>query len=255
MDADSKYQLKTFIAPIADTNYYNEKQKIIRVLKDGEQFDCKYLGNFVHPHPNDHLALVVTCEEFIQKTQSVTEERKNFLPGIINKVGDLTDIVFGFVFPISINQEVSGTNASCGGAAFAIENTNMFDPDKISIALSPPLNVDYTNNDKKIDKKDLSNGVFINKDGTVLIKSGPSSITMGEEGIYFGGDIHWASADHNREWMRDNTLAKFIPLTLVTIPMSMPEIPAIEKFAKLANGANKVISVCTKAAKITDLFT
>lgn len=255
MDIESKYQLRSFICEIAGTNYYNEKHQIIRIDIDGKWYDCKYLGLPVYPHPNDYVALVITCDEFIKKTKSVIEDRRSFLPGVINKNGDLDDIYFGIVYPISRRQTVAGANPSSGGAALAIENTNMFDPDKIALALTTPLNVDYTNKDKTTDFKDFSNGVFINKDGSILIKSGASSITMGEEGIYLGGNIHWESSEHNREWLRDNTLAKFIPLTLVTIPISMPELPLVEKFQRIANVANKVVSVSTKAVKVTNLIT
>jgi hypothetical protein len=251
---ESKYQMKSFITAIAGTNYYNEKHQIIRVDIGGEWFDCKYMGGVVVPHPNDHVALVITCEEFMKKTKSVQGSSKDYLPGISNSDGDTKDIPFGFVFPVPRNQQVAGSNASSGGAAFAINNTNMFDIEKVAIALTPPLNVDYTNKDKETDFKDFSNGIFVNKDGTILIKSHASSITMGKEGMYLGGDIHWESIDQNKEWMRDNGLANFIPLTLVTIPMSMPLFPNMEKFLKLAEGANKVINICVKTEKIIDLL-
>lgn len=255
MDIDSKYQLRSFICEITDSNYYNEKHQIIRIKIGDKLYDCKYLGLPIYPHPNDYVALVITCDEFIKKTKSIVKDRLSFLPGIINRNNDLDDIYFGIVYPISKRQTVAGANPTCGGASLAIESTNMFDPDKIALALTTPLNVDYTNKDKTTDFKDFSNGVFINKDGTILIKSGPSSITMGEEGIYLGGNIHWESADHAKEWMRDNTLSKFIPLTLVTIPIAMPEVPLIEKFQRIANVANKVVSICTKAVRVTALFT
>jgi len=161
----------------------------------------------------------------------------------------------GYVYAISKNQEISRTNPTAGGAGFSIRNTNMFDLGKVSIAISPPLDKDYTNTEKDSYIEDKSVGIFINNNGTIVIKSKGSSITMGEEGIYMGGNISWESASHQKEWMMDNTFKDFIPSTIVTFPIAIPSLPNISKFAQLAEGARKVRSVIERTKDIIEVLT
>ena len=69
--SENKFQLKAYVMAIADTNYFNEKHKILRVSMNDEWFDFKYLGFPIVPNPSRHVALVLTCEEFLQKTRGV----------------------------------------------------------------------------------------------------------------------------------------------------------------------------------------
>lgn len=251
---DSKFQLKAFITSLAPINYFNDKHKIIRIQFKSNMFDFKYMGGNIVPNPNKHIALVVTSEEVLNDSNSIIGERENFLPGIIDKEGNLTNLSMGFVYIISKDQEISRSNPTSGGAGFAIRKTNMFDLDQVAVAISPPLDKDYTNTEKDSYSEDKSVGVFMNNDGTILIKSKGSSLTMGEEGIYIAGDVSWESTAHQKEWMMDNTLKDFIPSTIVTFPLSMPALPNIAKFAQIAEGARKVRSVVETTVSLAEVL-
>ena len=254
MNTDSKFQLKAFITKIADINYYNDNHKIIRVQFKENKYDFKYLGGHVVPNPSKHLALLITSEEALGDAYAINGERESFLPGIIDKIGNLTNLSMGSVYVVSKYQEIVRTNPSAGGAGMAISKTNMFDLEKVSIAITPPLDKDYTNTDKEPNLEDKSVGVFINNDGTILIKSKGSSITMGEEGVYIGGNVHWESAIHSKEWMMDNTLADFIPSTIVSFPVAIKELPNIAKFAQIAEGARKVRNIIETTTKLAGVI-
>lgn len=254
MEIDSRFQLKAFVTNIADINYYNDKHKIIRIKFKDNKYDFKYMGGHVVPNPSKHIALVITSEEALGEAYTIIGDRENFLPGIADNAGNLTNLSMGVVYILSIDQEISVTNPSSGGAGMAISKTNMFDLEKVAIALAPPLDKDYTNTDKEQNLEDQSVGVFINNDGTILVKSKGSSITMGEEGIYIGGNVHWESAAHSKEWMMDNTLADFIPSTIVTFPISIKELPNIAKFAQIAEGARKVRNTVTTSVKLAGVI-
>ena len=254
MNTDTKFQLKAFITQIADMNYYNDIHKIIRIKFKENKYDFKYIGEYIVPNPTKHIALVVTSEEALGDAYAIDKDRDNFLPGIIDNMGNLTNLSMGYVYVISKDQEVSRTNPSSGGAGMSIGRTNMFDLEKVTIAISPSLDKDYTNTEKDPYLEDKSVGIFMNNDGTILIKSKGSSITMGEEGIYIGGNVHWESATHAKEWMMDNTFADFIPSTIVTFPLSIKELPNIAKFAQIGEGARKVRQIVESTTKIVGVL-
>jgi len=260
---NNKYQLKTYVAKIADINYYNEIHKILRIDFNSKLFDFKYLGNEV-PHPTRHIAIITTSEEAIDDI-GISSDRQSFLPGIADKVGNLINLPLGFAQIISINQTLSTTNPNSGGAGFSIQKTNMFDLGKVIIAISPPTQKDYTNTDTamtiaEVDqgiKEDIRNqnvGIFINEDGTILVKSKGSSITLGEEGLYFAGKVGWESTSHDKEWMADNPFSSFIGSSIPTYALAINEWPNIGKFAQFAEGARKFRGIVSKVAKVSILL-
>lgn len=261
-DLNNKFQLKTYIARIADINYYNEVHKIIRIEFNNKYFDFKYLGGYDVPNPTKHLAIVVTSEEFIDDI-GLSEDKQRLLPGIKDSQGNLNNLPLGFVYIIDKNQTISTTNPNSGGAGFSIQKTNMFDLEKVAIAITPPSNKDYTSTDtshtsfESQTKEDIRNeniGIFMNKDGTILIKSKGSSITMGEEGIYIAGNVGWESSEHQREWMMGNQFQRFIPSTIPTAAIAIPELPNIAKFVQIAEGARKVRSIVSKISSVSNLL-
>jgi hypothetical protein len=253
MANENRYELKAYGASISEINYYNDRHKVIRIKHNKNYYDFKYFGGHIVPSPEHHVAIVVTNDESLLETRCVTPERQNFLPGILDDKGTLADLPFGLVWCVPKKQTVSVTNPNSGGAGFAISKTNMFDLDKVSVAISPPLEGDYTNTESKENLSNKSVGIFINKDGTILIKSIGSSITMGKEGVYIAGNVSWESSEHQRGIMMDNTLQRFIPSTIVTFPISFPEYPNLSLVAQIANGATKVrqvVKVIDKAAGV-----
>lgn len=252
-DLNNKYQVKMYVSKISDINYYNETHKIIRIEFNNRFFDFKYLGGYDVPNPSKHLAIVVTSEESI-KDVGLSVERQNLLPGFVDKNGNLGDLPLGFVYIVPKNQSVSTTNPNSGGAGFSIQKTNMFELEKVAIAISPPIEKDYTNTETE-DSQNQNVGFFINNDGTILIKSKGSSITMGKEGIYIAGSVSWESSEHQREWMMDNPLQRFIPSTIPTSAIAIPELPNIAKFVQIAEGARKVRTIINKVNAVSDLIT
>lgn len=250
-DPETKYQIKPYIGKVLA---YNDTHRIIRIEFDKRQFDFEYVGGYQVPNPAKHIALIMTSEENLTDTRAITEYRQNLPPGWKDEIGNLVDLPMGYVDVIPKKQMVSKTNPNSGGAGFALSKTNMFDLEKVAVAISPPLNKDYTNTEK--DNKNLDDGVgiFINNDGVILIKSKGSSITMAEEGTYISGPVSWESSEHQREFLMDNTFQRFIPSTIVTFPVSFPELPNVAKFAQIADGARKVRSVIESVSKITTLI-
>ncbi|MCK9428845.1 MAG: hypothetical protein M0R17_02390 [Candidatus Omnitrophica bacterium] len=252
-DLETKYQLKAFVGTIAGLNYFNDTHKIIRLEFNNKFYDFKFISSNEVPNPSKHLAIVITSEEFLSDNASISEERLNYLPGIVDKFGNIGDLPLGFVYIINKKQTVSVTNPNSGGAGFAINNTNMFDYDKIAVSISPPLDNDYTNTEKDDNKLNKNVGIFINHDGTILVKSKGGSITLGEEGIYLAGNIAWESSEHQREWMMDNGFHRFIPSTMVSFALALPEFPNLTTFANIGNAAQKVLSIVKKVSNISKI--
>jgi hypothetical protein len=243
------YQLKIFGAKIADINYFNETHKIIRVEFDRKFYDFKFLGGYEVPNPSRHMAVVSTTEK-VMSGVGISEERLSLLPGYANKEGSVIDLPLGFVTIFPINQVSSTTYPNSGSAGFSINKTNMFDLDKASIAISPPLNKDYTNSDIDDDNKNQSVGIFMNSDGTILIKSKGASITMGKEGLFFAGKVGWDSSVQEQEWQADNPLAPFLGSTIPTYVAAFSKLPNLGKFAQMALGSKKIRDVVSKGKKI-----
>lgn len=252
-DLDSKHQLKTYVSKIADVNYFNDKHKIIRIEFSNRLYDFKILTSGEVPNPKNHLAIIVTSEEALSETKSIVGERLNFLPGIKDRNNNLADLPVGFVYIISKKQTLSVTNSNSGSSTFAISKTNMSDVDNVSIAISPPTSIDYTNTDKDGYIEDKTVGLFINNDNTILIKSQGSSITMGKDGIHLGGKISIES-EAEREWMADNTFHRFIPSTIVTAAIALPEIPNISRFANIATACRKVRSIVDSISSVQKII-
>lgn len=250
---NDKYNLKQYIVNIAGVNYYNESLRILRIEFNERVYDFKYLGGYEVPNPKEHVAVIVTSEDHLDGI-GIEEDKLNKLPGI-NVDDTISELPMGFAYTVNKKQTVSTTNPNSGGAGFTVNNTNMFDLEKVLVAISSPSYKHYTNPDKDVDSERHNNvGFFINNDGTILLKSRGSSITMGEEGIYIAGNVSWEHSEHQREWMMDNPIQRFIPSTIPTGAVSIPELPNISKFANIANAAKKVRDVISKIGKVTELI-
>lgn len=261
-DLNTKYRLKQYVGLIADENYYNQLQGIIRINFNGKFFDFKYLGAPYVPNPKTDIAIIVTSDEFITDL-GIPDNRLSYLPGTVNGIGNIGDLPIGFVFTMPKKQTVATTNPQNGSSGFSVRKANMMELDKVRIALSPHIDTDYTSTENSTNpnvdrsKDDPSNkniGIFMNDD-VISIKTRGGQITLGDEGIHLGGNIAWESSEHQREWMMDNPLHRFIPATIVTFAVSIPELPNISKFAKIAEGAKKVRDIGGKIGKVTKLFT
>lgn len=264
-DLRNKYVLKTYLGEIAEENYFNDLNQIIRVKFNGRYFDFRYRSSTVLPNPELHLAIISSTEEYIE-SPGLDKERQKLMPGISNKNNNPASLPYGWVEVLNRRQLSMVTNAQNGSAAFSIENSDMSLKNKTRIALTPPINKDYTNSgpDKESsmtgeetssteDAGDKSIGVFIN-DNSVVIKSHGSQLTMGEDGIHIGGSIKYQKSEHTREWMFDNTLSRFIPSTIPTGAIAIPELPNVAKFARYAQVGQRIAQVADKTGSIIELL-
>lgn len=264
-DLRNKYNLKTYLAEIAEDNYFNDLHQIIRVKFNGRYFDFRYRPSVIMPNPKLHLAIVSATEEHITGL-GLDIESQGRMPGLDISNNPIS-LPYGWVDLINKKQMTMVTNPQNGSASFAVEGSDMSDKNKTRIALTAPLKKDYTNLEGNLqssqtgeatnsteDTGDLSIGVFINDD-SVVIKSPGGQITMGQEGIHIGGALKLQASEHEREWMFDNTLARFIPSTIPTGIAVIPELPNVAKFAKYGQVAQRVIKVADITSTAGRLFT
>lgn len=257
-----KYQLKYFGATLPPTNYYNQYHKIIRVNFDDRFYDFRYAGDVLVPNPQKHVAIILTAEEFISET-GLSNERLDLLPGLADEQGNPAKLPFGWVQVMPFHLSSSSTKPNSGGSAFAVQRLDL-NLEKVAIAISPPTDKHYTSTDMAYDRQagsegqeeleDRNFGIFMNYDGSILIKSAGGSITLGEEGVYIAGNVGWESSEHQREWMMDNFLQRFIPSTIPTGAVAIPELPNIAKFAQIAEAGRKVFDISSKVGSISNLL-
>jgi hypothetical protein len=123
----------------------------------------------------------------------------------------------------------------------------MFDKDQVVYALSPPLEgKDYTTKEAESDLNADSVGIFINMNGTILIKSRGGSITCGDEGIHIGGRLITESSTIDTGPLSDNTVSDLIGSALPTAVISWPKLPNIGVIANVAEASRKFISIGDK---------
>jgi hypothetical protein len=245
-----QYQPKVYLAELAKKNYYNPFDQIIRVDFNGRIIDFRLGGNVIEvPNPEKHVVLIVAPEEVMDKINN-SQINEDLLPGYVDANFTPAEIPIGAAFLIHKGFVVSGTNPQNGSAGFAMDNTNMFDLNKVRISISPSIEKPYTNNDLN-EAQGQNIGVFMN-DNTVLVKSRGASLTLGEDGVHIGGKVFWESSKHNKEWIVDNPFAGFVPETIITFPVSIPYIPNIGAITNMANAGRKVINVIGKGTAIAD---
>ena len=245
--------INSYILDLADTKYYNSRQQIIRVKHpstDGECFDF-FIGQTTEiPNPTRHRIIVLTDKD-LPGSLGINEKRLNFPPGYADGNGTLATLPVGICFLVSKNQIVKTTDPQSGSAGFSIDGAGMFDEQKLRVALGPPIEKDYTNNRQNQQDKN-SIGLFMN-DNAILLRTRGGAITMGDEGIHFGGKIFWESTKHGKEIMFDNPLHGLVPQTIPTAAVSIPQIPNFAMLAQIADGALKVMEITRKANKIIQI--
>lgn len=243
-----QYKPRVYVAALAKKNYFNPFDQIIRIEFNSKILDFR-LGSvpFEVPNPEKHVCLVITPDEIMTKINN-SQVKEEFLPGYEDENFTPSSLPIGAAFLMHKDHVVTGTNPQNGSAGFALENTNMFDLNKVRISISPPVEKPYTNNDLS-ESQGKNIGLFMN-DNTVLVKSHGASLTLGEDGIHIGGKVYWESSKHNKEWIADNPFNGFIPETIVTFPISIPYIPNIGAITNMANAGRKVIDVIGKVNKV-----
>lgn len=256
-ETDSEKKLEFWLLEIAELeNYYNPKHQIIRVKYGSDFFDLKCSPGFTVPNRRDHLVIAMLEEKFFQTYSIVTEEQLNFPPGLKDKQGRIKEIPMGVCFLTPKRQTLSTTNPQNAHAGFTISSTNMFDLDNVTVAVTPPLpGKDYTTLEDSFsgDINNESVGFFINKQGTILIKSTGASLTLGREGIHIGGRLASESSIKDTGVMSDNPLARLVPSTIPTAGVSIPKLPNMGTISSIANAGAKFIEITDKVSQISSI--
>ena len=237
--------------------FYNPYHQIIRIQRgsgdDVKYYDLKcYPGSEV-PQQDNHLVLAALPEATLKNMIEVPERRHDILPGLEDTNGKLADIPQGECFLINQRQTIASTNPQNASAGMFIQDVNTFDLDNLRVALTPPLeNRDYTTLDdnKAGNINNLSVGFFINKQGTLVLKSRGGSITLGHEGVHIGGKLATESSTKDTGVLSDNSLSDIIPPFLVGAIPGVKKLPNPGQITSIANAAVKFVEATDKAAKI-----
>jgi len=236
-----------YVAEIVKDNYYNPLHQIIRISLKGRIFDLRINPGNENPSYVNHLVLAIV-PDYTLNYYYVPTERLGLAPGTLNSAGNLATIPQGICFLLDKRQRLNTTAPQNGSAGFSVSSTNMFDPKKVVTAISPPmLDRDYTSvNDTGQDLNYGSIGLFINRDGCILLKSTGASITMGKEGIHIGGRLFHESSSVETGPLSDNTISDLVGSTIPTAAAAWPKMPNFGQFANYANTGRTFIAVCDK---------
>jgi len=245
-----------YVMELSNNNFFNPTHSIIRVKRQSNYYDLKAIVGIENPSPADHLCLVVAPEKTIN-TRYLDKYRLDFPPGLRSLDDALAEVPLGFAFLIDKQQRIKTTNPQSGSAGMSISGTNMFDPEKVLLAISPRLpNRDYTTlKDQNSDPNVESVGLFINRDGSVLLKSTGGAITLGKEGVHIGGKLFHESSSVDTGVLSDNTIADMIPSTIPTAGASFPKLPNIGQIANMANAGAKFVQVSQTVKAVAQFAT
>jgi hypothetical protein len=256
----NKDEMKMFISEIADDNYFNNDQNIIRIKiveNDNVRFyDLPLIQSIDYPNPSDHYALVVTHSKILDGFDYSIRKgdpRLDLIPGYDSSTKLSTEIPWGFVWLINKRVKSGTTNYNDTSAGMFNQGASLpSNKSNVKYSLSPAINKDYTTTRSK-DQGDLNNeniGVFIT-DNSVLIKSESASIVVGPEGISFLGDKFESHTKGGRGMMQDNPFNGWFPSTMMTIPLGIEYIPNYNFIIKVGTAAkilNKGMSSIGKLA-------
>lgn len=256
----NKDEMKMFITEIADDNYFNNDQNIIRI-KLGEDKDVRFYDLYLmqgaeFPNPTDHYALVLTHEKILDgMSYSIRQgdPRLDLIPGYDSSTQLSTEIPWGFVWLINKRVKSGTTNYNDTSAGMFNQAASLpSDKTHVKYSLSPALNKDYTTTRSK-SQGDLNNesiGVFVT-DNSVVIKSEAASVIVGPEGISLLGDKFESHTKGGRGMMQDNPFNGWFPSTMMTIPLGIEYIPNYNFIIKVGTAAkilNKGMSSIGKVA-------
>lgn len=238
-------------------NNFNPRHQVIRVEFEGGFYDLKCVPTVFVPSREDYLVVAMLPEDFFMYNSSISNYRQELPPGLNSKDGTLADLPKAICWVVNRRQTVSTTNPQNAAAGFAISGTNMFDLNNVTVALTPNLpSRDYTTLDDASsgDPNNESVGLFINRQGTVLIKSTGGSITLGKEGVHIGGKLATETSNKDTGVMMENPLSKILGSTIPTAGASWPTIPNIGTIASIANAVVKFIEIGDKGRQVAGIF-
>ena len=115
--------LTLFLAEIAETNYYNNSQNLIRVKvgskTEQKYFDFPLMVNYEYPNPTIHYALVLTNESILNELKGAIvpgDPRMDNIPGYVRADKLSSSIARGFCWLVSRQVKSNTTNYNVGQA-------------------------------------------------------------------------------------------------------------------------------------------
>lgn len=246
--------IRFYVMPLSDTNFYNEDLNIIRIKVGSNYHDIQLIvAPFDIPHPDRHVVLIF-AESELQVLSGIDKYRLQLPPGIIDNNNTIATSpgIFGLI--LSKKQRISRTLPTNASSSFNIKNVNFAEYEKGRIAISPVTDRAYTNKEPIIgDKRSANIGLFIN-DNVIMIKSHGGQITLGDEGVHIGGKVSWSDSKHNKEIMADNMFHGWIPQTIPTAGISIPYMINISYFVNIGEAGQKFINVASNLSKVPSLI-
>lgn len=250
-------KLEFWMLKIANLKHsYNPQHQIIRVEFNNGFYDIKCAPGYYVPNAQDHLVVAMLPEGFFDDQEPIPSRQEDLPPGLLSKDGHLDDVPEGMSWIVPKRQTVTTTAPQNGNAGFAMSDTNMFDSSNVTVAVSPHLPTrDYTTleDGSESDPEYQSVGLFVNKQGTVLLKSTGGSITIGKEGVHIGGKLMTTSSNKDTGVMTENPLSKLLGSTIPTAGASWPTIPNIGTVVSIANAAQKFTQIVDASKNISQI--
>jgi len=250
-----------FMAELADINYYNNNQRIIRIkLGESEQdtryYDIYFVNGYDYPNPDDHYVLVAataTLTDTLTNAIRPGQDQLNHPPGYKDEttLSDEIPMAFGWLVNKKVKVDTTNNNDSSVGI-FNSKASLPADPKKIKYSLSPALDKDYTTTkaDSTSDLNNESVGIFVT-DNSVLIKSTAGAILVGPEGISLLGNKFESNTKGGRGMMQDNPFAGWIPSTMMTVPLGIEMIPNYNAILQIGTAGRIVSKGMASIKKLT----
>jgi len=250
------------IGELANTNYYNDAQNLVRV-KVGNDLSEKYydfslITKDEVPNPTQHYALIWMLEKFLENNADAIlpgDTKLKYIPGYINPNKLATQFAYGFVMLINKKTKNSTTNMNVSQLGTFNNTADLAsDSESVRYSLSPTLNKPYTTTvgDNQGDINNENIGVFIT-DNSVHIKSEGGSIVLGPDGIAILGERSITQTTGGRGVMGKNPLGTMIPGTAVTVAPSIEYTPNIEYIAGIGNTLKTVSAASSAMGQVTSI--
>lgn len=260
---ETRKSSKMIVGAIADINYYNNEQNIIRIklpldidLGTYKFYDFYLIQSIDYPNPIDHHVMIIAPEDILDGTKYAMldgDSRLDFPPGYQNEKELEKQISWGFAWLINrrLKQNTSNMNDTSAG----MHNTTASipaDPNKLKYSISPALPKDYTTTKAEYtgDLRNENIGIFVT-DNSVVIKSEQASIVVGPQGISLLGDKFESSTKGGKSMMMDNPFAGWMPSTMMTIPLGIPYIPNLNFILGIGTACRTLNTGMSALGKIT----
>lgn len=265
MEVKENNEMVYVIGALASDNYYNNDQRIVRVMlpSRGEEryYDFPLLTTGIIPNPMNHVCLVMTNDTILDDPSiyfKVQDKKYNTLPGFIDDETIDNNLAFGFVYLLekNISCDVTEFNDTQAG----LYNSKSVPPNEmknVRMSLSPSLPYDYTTlrddySDSNLYAKE-NIGVFITDDG-VYIKGPASSIFMGEKGTSYMGDSNFTSSKSDYGIQQDHPFVGWVIPSVFTGALTIDKIPNINTIVTIGNTGKRVVAVTQASGKAMQSF-